>query len=69
MKQIPTQYAAYIGLDWADQEHAYALQRSGSSEIETGQVKQTPEALQSWIRNWAARARRKVGETIFRPQR
>ena len=39
----------WVGLDWADQEHAYALRMSGSSEIETGDVKQTPEALQSWI--------------------
>ena len=38
-----------VGLDWADQEHAYALRMSGSSEIETGDVKQTPEALQSWL--------------------
>jgi len=39
----------WVGLDWADQEHAYALRMSGSSAIETGDVKQTPEALQSWI--------------------
>lgn len=40
---------AWVGLDWADEEHAYALRMSGSSEIETGDVKQTPEALQSWL--------------------
>ena len=39
----------WVGLDWADEEPAYALRISGSSEIETGDVKQTPEALQSWI--------------------
>ena len=38
-----------VGLDWADQEHAYALRMSGSSEIERGNVKQTPESLQSWL--------------------
>jgi transposase len=39
----------WVGLDWADEEHAYGLRMSGSSEIETGEVKQTPEALASWI--------------------
>ena len=50
MKPIEEQtIGVWVGLDWADQEHAYALRMSGSSEIETGDVKQTPEALQSWI--------------------
>ena len=39
----------WVGVDWADEEHVYALRMSGSSEIESGDVKQTPEALQSWI--------------------
>ena len=50
MKPIDEQsIGVWVGLDWADEEHAYALRMSGSSEIETGDVKQTPEALQSWI--------------------
>ena len=43
MKPIEEQtIGVWVGLDWADQEHAYALRMSGSSEIETGDVKQTP---------------------------
>ena len=35
----------WVGLDWADEEHAYALRMSGSSEIETGDVKVNPSLL------------------------
>ena len=50
MKSIDEEaIGVWVGLDWADEEPAYALRISGSSEIETGDVKQTPEALQSWI--------------------
>jgi len=40
--------AAWIGLDWADQTHVYALEVSGSEKIETGQLQQTPEAIHQW---------------------
>ena len=50
MKSIDEEaIGVWVGLDWADEEPAYALRISGSSKIETGDVKQTPEALQSWI--------------------
>jgi hypothetical protein len=39
----------WVGLDWADERPAYALQRTGSSEIETGSVEQKPEELREWI--------------------
>lgn len=41
--------AVWVGVDWADEEHVYALQRAGSARIETGVVKQRPEDLCEWI--------------------
>lgn len=41
-------FAAYVGLDWADRKHCYQLAVAGSTRIETGQVHNTPEALLSW---------------------
>lgn len=42
-------FAAFIGLDWADQKHAWALQPAGSSRVEQGQVENTPEAMDAWV--------------------
>ena len=41
-------FAAFIGLDWADQEHAVCLQVSDSTTIETRVLKQTAQALGEW---------------------
>ena len=40
---------AWIGLDWADETHAVCLQATGSADLESSALKQTPEALQLWI--------------------
>jgi transposase len=40
---------AWVGLDWADQQHAYALRMKDSDEIERGTIEQTPEQLQAWV--------------------
>jgi transposase len=50
MKQIDEErIAVWVGLDWADEEHVYALRMAGSERIETGSVKQKPEDLREWI--------------------
>lgn len=46
---------AWIGLDWADQEHHVCLQAVGSARVETAVVAQRPEALQEWVRQLRAR--------------
>lgn len=43
------QTVVWIGLDWADQQHAVCLQPVGSSQIESTVVGQTPEALHAWV--------------------
>ena len=49
-RAVPPQpnFAAYVGIDWGDKKHAWALQAEGSSNIEEGQVLHTPEAIQEW---------------------
>lgn len=42
------EYAAFVALDWADQEHAWALEVAGSGKREHGKLKQTPEAIEAW---------------------
>jgi len=46
---------AWIGLDWADQEHDVCLQAVGGGEVERQVVPQRPEALQEWVRQLRAR--------------
>jgi transposase len=43
--------AAFVGLDWADQKHAVALQEAGSDQRQHFALEQSPEALQSWIQS------------------
>lgn len=40
---------AFVALDWADQEHHFAYCGSGSSEIVSGKLEHTAEALQDWV--------------------
>jgi transposase len=47
--------AAFIGLDWADQQHAVCLQDADNSSRETSTLDQTPEGLQTWIDQLRAR--------------
>ena len=46
---------AWIGLDWADQEHHVCVQAVGSTQVEHQVVAQRPEALQDWVRQLRAR--------------
>lgn len=52
MSQIPvtpiTEFAACLGLDWADQKHDVALQESGGTRHEQRTVTHTPEAIDAW---------------------
>jgi hypothetical protein len=48
IKQEP-QFAAFIGIDWADQEYKWCLQAVDSEERESGTLKHTPEAVEAWV--------------------
>jgi len=45
----PNDYAAYLAIDWADQEHTYSLQEVGKTTRETGTLEQKPETLGPWV--------------------
>lgn len=49
------EYAAFVALDWADQEHAWALEWAGSGKREHGKLKHTPEAIDAWAVELATR--------------
>src|SRR2546430_7888344 len=42
-------YAAFIGIDWADQKHAFSLQEIGQAKKETGTLEQKPEIIGPWV--------------------
>jgi hypothetical protein len=35
------QFAAFVGIDWADQKHAWCLQAAGGMQRESGEVEHT----------------------------
>jgi transposase len=43
------EFAAYVGIDWGDQEHSVCLVAAGSKKTETWTVKHTPEELEAWL--------------------
>jgi len=43
------EYAAFVGLDWADQQHAVCVQAAGHTKVETYSLKQTADALAEWV--------------------
>jgi len=44
----PPEFAAFIGAGGGDRKHAWSLQEQGSARIESGEVENTPEAIQLW---------------------
>jgi hypothetical protein len=49
------EFAAYIGLDWADQKHDICLQENHSHRVESLRLDHKPDA----ISNWAAELRQR----------
>ena len=48
-----TDYIAFVGLDWGDKMHAFALQLTTADKIETGTLPATAEALHQWLEHRA----------------
>jgi hypothetical protein len=42
-------FAAYIGLDWAQQAHAVCICPAAGGPAKQGEIKQTPEAIAAWV--------------------
>jgi transposase len=54
---LPNDYAAFLAIDWADQQHTFCLQVAGQSQKETGTLEQKPEVIGPWV----ARLRERFG--------
>ncbi len=50
-----TDFAACVGLDWADQEHDLCLRDAATGRRERAKLRQTPEALAAWAAQLRAR--------------
>jgi len=42
-------FAAWVAIDWADQKHVWALQETGSSRRQQGEIEASPEAVDAWV--------------------
>ena len=43
------QFAAFVGIDWADQKHVWCLQVADSGTRESGELEHAPEAVEVWV--------------------
>ena len=51
MQRLPQEeFAAFVGIDWADAKHDVCLQAVGSAPCECGQLDHKPEAIDAWAR-------------------
>ena len=41
--------AAYIGLDWGDQQHAVQVQAAAGGPVERLELEQRPDVLHAWV--------------------
>jgi hypothetical protein len=46
--QSQDEFAAFVGIDWAERKHAFALQDGKPERIEVGEIEHTPEAVDAW---------------------
>jgi transposase len=53
--QPEPEFAAFVAIDWADKRHVWALQEAAGNKRETGEVEQSPEAIEVWASGLAAR--------------
>src|SRR6516225_4779335 len=47
--QPEVKFVAYVGIDWADQKHAWCLQKEGSTERESGELEHRPATVDAWV--------------------
>src|SRR4051794_23627168 len=47
--------AAWIGIDWADQKHRWAMRIEGETRIQQGDLEHTPEAIEQFVSSLAVR--------------
>ena len=50
-----TEFAAFVGLDWDDEQHAVCILPAAGGAAQHGEVKQHPEDLAAWVAELRAR--------------
>lgn len=55
LQKQEAEFAAFVGIDWADQKHAWALQSPTHPDVESGHLDHTPEAVEAWAAELARR--------------
>ena len=53
--QPEPEFAAFVAIDWADKRHVWVLQTAAGHQRESGELEQTPEAIEVWASGLAAR--------------
>jgi hypothetical protein len=46
------QFAAFVGIDWADRKHVWCLQEAGSAKSESGELEHKVESVEAWVVNF-----------------
>jgi transposase len=49
------EFAAFVGLDWADAKHDVCLQAAGTERREFGSLEHSPEAIDGWVQTLRTR--------------
>ena len=52
---METQFAALVAIDWADQQHVWAMEIPGQTKPQLGSLLHTPEAVDTWAADLAER--------------
>jgi len=55
------EWGAFLGIDWADNKHAWSLCVPGAPRREHGEIEHSPEAIHIWITELTTRF---AGETV-----
>lgn len=50
MQKAPTEFAAFIGIDWADRKHDFVLHVPGAPKRERGVLEHKPATIDAWAR-------------------
>lgn len=43
-------FAAFVGIDWADRKHDICMQCAGRDQREASQIQHTPQAISAWVK-------------------
>lgn len=55
MSLAPQEFAAFVGIDWADATHDVCLQAAGSEKRQRFILQHTPEAIDTWVQTLRTR--------------